>query len=276
MAGISASDVAKLRKMTGAGMMDCKNALTDADGDFNKAVEFIRERGKAIANKRTDREAKEGVVLSKISDCGKFGALIILNCETDFVAKNDDFVAFAFRILDLAVENRPANLEELLALNMANQSLSEKVIEQSGIIGEKIELAHYQFVADEQVMAYIHSGNRLATLAAFNVAAVDEQLYKDVVMQIAAMDPVAIDKGDVSQEIRDEEFKIGREQARLEGKPEQILDKIAEGRLNKFFTEKTLLNQEFIKDNKMNVGEYLKAANKDLTVTAMVRCTLND
>lgn len=275
MAGISASDVAKLRKMTGAGMMDCKKALTDADGDFDKAVEFIRERGKAIANKRTDREAKEGAVLARISECGKFGGLIVLNCETDFVAKNDDFVAFASKILDLAIEKRPANLDELLALSMDDMTLADKVTQQSGVTGEKIELAHYEFIQAEQVMAYIHSGNRLATMAGFNQAGHDEQIYKDVAMQIAAMDPVAIDKEDVAQEIRDEEFKIGREQARLEGKPEQILDKIAEGRLNKFYAEKTLLNQEFIKDNKMNVRQYLQAANKDLTVTAIARYTLS-
>lgn len=275
MAEISAADVAKLRKMTGAGMMDCKKALADAEGDFNKAVEFIRERGKAIANKRTDREAKEGVVLSKVSNCGKYGAMIVLNCETDFVAKNDAFVAFATSILDLAVANRPANLDALKALPLDGASVEEKVTQQSGVIGEKIELSFFEAVTGEQAIAYIHPGNRLATLASFTVAGADMQVYKDVAMQIAAMDPVAIDRNDVPQHIRDEEFKIGREQARLEGKPEQMLDKIAEGRLNKFFQEKTLLNQEFIKDNKVNVGQYLKAVNKDLTVTAILRYTLN-
>lgn len=275
MAEISAADVAKLRKMTGAGMMDCKLALTDAAGDFNKAIEFIRERGKAIANKRTDRDAKEGVVLSKISDCGKYGAMIVLNCETDFVAKNEAFVAFANSILNVAVANRPANLDALKALPLEGTTVDEKVTMQSGVIGEKIELSFFDNVAGEQVIAYIHPGNRLATLASFNVAGIDMQVYRDVAMQIAAMDPVAIDRGDVPQEIRDEEFKIGREQARLEGKPEQMLDKIAEGRLNKFYQEKTLLNQEFVKDNKVNVGQYLKSNHKELTVTAFKRYTLN-
>lgn len=275
MAEISAADVAKLRKMTGAGMMDCKKALADAEGDFNKAVEFIRERGKAIANKRTDREAKEGVVLSKVSNCGKYGAMIVLNCETDFVAKNDAFVAFATSILDLAVAKRPANLDALKALELDGASVEEKVTQQSGVIGEKIELSFFEAVNGEQAIAYIHPGNRLATLASFTVAGVDMQVYRDVAMQIAAMDPVAIDRNDVPQHVRDEEFKIGREQARLEGKPEQMLDKIAEGRLNKFYQEKTLLNQEFIKDNKMNVASYLKSAHKDLTVTAFLRYTLN-
>jgi elongation factor Ts len=275
MADISAADVAKLRKMTGAGMMDCKVALTDAAGDFNKAIEFIRERGKAIANKRTDRDAKEGVVLSKISQCGKFGAMIVLNCETDFVAKNDDFVAFATKILDVAVSSRPENLEALKALPLEGMNIEERVTQQSGVIGEKIELSFFDFVTGDQTIAYIHPGNRLATLASFNVAGLDLQVYKDVSMQIAAMDPVAIDKGDVPQEIRDEEFKIGREQARLEGKPEQILDKIAEGRLNKFYQEKTLLNQEFVKDPKVSVGAYLKSNHKELTVTAFKRYTLN-
>ncbi|MCF8295628.1 MAG: translation elongation factor Ts [Bacteroidales bacterium] len=275
MAEISAADVAKLRKMTGAGMMDCKLALTDAAGDFNKAIEFIRERGKAIANKRTDRDAKEGVVLSRISDCGKYGAMIVLNCETDFVAKNEAFVTFANSILNVAIANRPADLDALKALPLEGTTVEEKVTMQSGVIGEKIEVSFFDCVAGEQVIAYIHPGNRLATLASFNVGGLDMQVYRDVAMQIAAMDPVAIDRGDVPQEIRDEEFKIGREQARLEGKPEQMLDKIAEGRLNKFYQEKTLLNQEFVKDNKVNVGQYLKSNHKELTVTAFKRYTLN-
>jgi elongation factor Ts len=275
MSEIKAADVAKLRKMTGAGMMDCKVALAEANGDFDKAVEYIRERGQAIANKRADREASEGAVIAKISDCGKTGAIISLNCETDFVAKNNDFVKLAHAICDLAIANKPASLDELKELSLNGTKIADKVIEQSGVIGEKIELSYFEKIEAEQVIAYIHPGNKLATLAGFNVSGMDMQVYKDVAMQIAAMDPVAIDKDDVSEKIREEEFKIGREAARLEGKPENMLDKIAEGKLQKFYKERTLLNQEFVKDNKLSVGQYLKTNHKDLTVTSFKRFTLN-
>lgn len=275
MAQIKAADVAKLRKMTGAGMMDCKKALTEAEGDFDKAVELIRERGQAIANKRADRDAKEGAVISKVSADGKKGVIISLNCETDFVAKNEDFVKFAYRIVDLALNNNPENLDVLLSLDIDGKKVADKIIEQSGVIGEKIELSYYETVNSEFVQAYIHPGNKLATLVGFTQDGVDHQVYKDVAMQIAAMDPVAVDKNDVSQEVRDEEFKIGREMARNEGKPEQMLDRIAEGRLNKFFKERTLLNQEFVKDNKQTIRQYLQAQNKDLSVTEFKRFTLN-
>jgi elongation factor Ts len=275
MADIKAADVAKLRKMTGAGMMDCKKALKEADGDFNKAIEIIREKGQAIANKRADRDATEGAVIAKISDDGKLAAIVSLNCETDFVAKNDSFVQLATAIADVALANNPANLDELKELNVEGMKIAEKVMEQTGVIGEKIELAYFDKITAEQVVAYIHPGNKLATVAGFNVAGMDTQIYRDVAMQIAAMDPVALSKEDVPQTIQDEEFKIGREQARLEGKPEKILDKIAEGRLNKFFKERTLLNQEFVKDNKKTIAQYLKEQNGDLTVTSFKRFTLN-
>jgi elongation factor Ts len=275
MSEIKAADVAKLRKMTGAGMMDCKVALAEANGDFDKAVEYIRERGQAIANKRADREASEGAVIARVSGCGKTGAIISLNCETDFVAKNNDFVTLAQSICDVAIAHKPASLDELKELSLNGTKIGDKVTEQSGIIGEKIELAYYEKVEADQVIAYIHPGNKLATLAGFNVAGMDQQIYKDVAMQIAAMDPVAIDKTDVPEKIREEEFKIGREAARLEGKPENMLDKIAEGRVQKFYKERTLLNQEFVKDNKMTVGQYLKSNHQDLTVTSFRRFTLN-
>lgn len=275
MAQIKAADVAKLRKMTGAGMMDCKKALTEAEGDFDKAVELIRERGQAIANKRADRDAKEGAVISKVSADGKKGVIISLNCETDFVAKNEDFVKFAYRIVDLALNNNPENLDAVLNLDIDGKKVADKIIEQSGVIGEKIELSYFETVNSEYVQAYIHPGNKLATLVGFTQEGIDSQVYKDVAMQIAAMDPVAVDKDDVPQDIRDEEFKIGREMARNEGKPEQMLDRIAEGRLNKFFKERTLLNQEFVKDNKQTIRQYLQAQNKDLSVTEFKRFTLN-
>jgi len=274
MADIKAKDVAKLRKMTGAGMMDCKNALKEADGDFDKAVEFIRERGMAIANKRADRDASEGAVLSKVNKDENKGVLISLNCETDFVAKNDDFVKFAFSIVDIALDNNVNSVEELNELIIDGKKVGDKIIEQSGIIGEKLEIGYFGAINAEKVVGYIHSGNMLATLVGFNQD-IDTQIGRDVAMQVAAMDPVAIDKDDVSKEVRENEFKIGREQARLEGKPEKILDKIAEGRLNKFFKENTLMNQDFVKESKMTVRQHLQNQNKDLNVTEFKRFTLN-
>lgn len=275
MAEIKAADVAKLRKMTGAGMMDCKTALKEADGDFDKAIEYIRERGQAIANKRADREASEGAVIAKASADGKHGAIISLNCETDFVAKNEDFVKLANAIVDKALDANPANLDELKELQLDGVKIGDKVLEQTGIIGEKIELSYFDKIEADTCVAYIHPGNKLATVVGFNKAGIDAQVYKDIAMQIAAMDPVGISKDDVPQSVRDEEFKIGREAARLEGKPEAMLDKIAEGRLNKFFKDRTLLAQDFVKDSKMNVDQYLKSQYKELTVTAFRRFTLN-
>ncbi|MEA3443468.1 MAG: translation elongation factor Ts [Bacteroidota bacterium] len=274
MADIKAAEVAKLRKMTGAGMMDCKKALKEAEGDFDKAIEYIRERGMAIANKRADREATEGVVMAKVSSDNKLAAIVSLNCETDFVAKNEDFKNFVLSIINLALAKSPSNLEELKALELDGKTVDEKVTERSGITGEKMELAYFDSIKAESVISYIHMGNKLATIAGFNVAGLDAQIYKDVAMQIAAMDPVAISKDEISAKVRDDEFKIGREQARLEGKPEKILDKIAEGRLNKFFKERTLLSQDFVKDNKITVDQYLKSQNKDLTVTSFKRFSI--
>jgi elongation factor Ts len=275
MATITAADVAKLRRVTLAGMMDCKKALEEADGNFDKAIEIIRKKGQAVANKRADKEATEGVVLSKVTSDGKMGAMIVLNSETDFVAKNADFIGFANKILDSALAANPANLEALKALPMDGSTVGEKVIEYVGIIGEKLELSYYEKVEAEHVQAYIHPGNRLATLVGFTKANIDLQVYKDIAMQIAAMNPVAVDKDDVPQTVIAQEIEIGKEQARRDGKPEEMLEKIAQGKLGKFFKENTLLNQDFVKDNKMTIGQYLKSVNKDLTVTVFKRFTLN-
>lgn len=275
MAEISASEVAKLRKTTGAGMMDCKNALQEAEGDFDKAIEIIRKKGQAIANKRADREAGEGVVLAKTSDDNTYGAMIALNCETDFVAKNDNFVSFAASLLDRALEVKPASLDELKSAQMGNVTISEKLIEQIGIIGEKVELSAFEAVEAAAVQAYIHQGNKLATLVGFTKAGIDQQVYKDVAMQVAAMSPVAVDKDNVPEKVKQQELEIGMEQARREGKPEAMLEKIAQGKLAKFFKESTLMNQEFIKDNKMTIRDFLKSIDKDLTVTAFKRIALN-
>ena len=269
MADIKAADVAKLRKATGAGMMDCKKALQEVDGDFDKAVEEIRKKGKAVANKRADREASEGNVQAKVE--GNFGALISLNCETDFVAKNEDFVKFTASILDLAMAEKPANLDALNALTMNGKTVSEIIIDQTGTIGEKLELAYYESITAEKVQAYNHPGNNLACMVGFNKADVDEQVAKDVAMQIAAMAPVAVAESDVSEEIIAQERRIGREKALMEGKPENIVDRIADGMVKKFLKEATLLNQEFTKNSKITIDQYLKESDKDLTVTDFKR-----
>ncbi len=269
------ADVVKLRKVTGAGMMDCKGALADADGNFERAVEIIREKGKLVANKRADRDAAEGVVLAKISGDKKFGAMLVLNCETDFVAKNENFVAFADSILNAALENNADSLETLKSFNLNGRSIEAQVTEQTGVIGEKIELSYYNKINAETVVGYIHPGNKLATLVGFNKAGVDVNVAKDVAMQVAAMAPVAVDKDSVSQEVIEKELAIAKEKFRLEGKPEAMLDKIAQGALNKFFQESTLLNQVYVKDGKISIREFLTQNDKGLTVTAFDRYTLN-
>ena len=269
---ISAADVMKLRKATGAGMMDCKNALTETDGDFDAAVQIIREKGKAIANKRADREASEGVVLSKAA--GNKVGMVVLNCETDFVAKNEGFVKFADSILDLALASDVTTLEGALALEMEGRTVADQVTEQTGIIGEKLELKHFEVIAAEYTVAYIHPGNKLATMVGFNKET-ETQVGKDVAMQIAAMNPIAIDKDDVSADVVEKELEIAKEKFRQEGKPENMLDKIAQGALNKFFKESTLMNQAYVKDAKMTIKDFLGSADKDLKVTAFSRYSLD-
>ncbi len=275
MSQIKAADVAKLRKMTGAGMMDCKNALGETDGDFDAAIDILRKKGQKLASKRADREASEGAVLAKTSSDNTYGAIVALNCETDFVAKNIDFVKFAQNILDIAIENKPANLDELKSLEINGKKIEDEIINQIGVIGEKLELSYFESVTGEFVSSYIHPGNMLSTIASFNKSGFDEQVGKDIVMQIAAMSPVALDKDDVPEEVIAKEIEIGKDQAIQEGKPADLAEKIAKGRLNKFFKESTLLNQQFVKDNKLTIKDYLVKTNKDLTVTGFKRFTLN-
>ena len=275
MAAINAADVAKLRRVTLAGMMDCKKALEESYGNFDKAIEIIRKKGQAVANKRADREASEGVVLSKVSSDGKTGVMIVLNSETDFVAKNADFLALANKILDLAVTKKPANLDGLKSLQMDGGKVGDKVIEYIGIIGEKLDLSYFEKIDAAHVQAYIHPGNRLATLVGFTKSGIDVQVYKDIAMQIAAMNPVAIDKDLVPESVIAQEIEIGKEQAKRDGKPEEMLEKIAQGKLSKFFKESTLLNQDFVKNNKITIRQYLQSVSKDLTVTEFKRFTLN-
>ncbi len=274
MADIKAVDVSKLRKITGAGMMDCKKALQESNGDFEKAQEIIREKGQAVANKRSDRDATEGVSLAKVSDDGKRGVIVVLNCETDFVARNKDFVTFAWQLVDLALNENPGNLDEFKKLEINGKSAEEAVTEQIGVTGEKMELPYFEKVEAEQVVAYIHPDNKLSALVGFNKKLDDIQTGKDIAMQVAAMDPVAVDKNDVPQDIIDKEKEIGMHQAKEEGKPENLLEKIAEGKLNKFFKESTLMNQEFTKESKKTVRQYLQEKDKDLSVASFKRYSL--
>jgi elongation factor Ts len=268
MADIKAADVSKLRKATGAGMMDCKKALQETDGDFDKAVEAIRKKGKAIANKRADREASEGAVLAKVN--GGFGAMLSLNCETDFVAKNETYIAFTQSILDVAMAEKPANLDALKAISMNGKSIEEMVTEQSGITGEKLELAYYSVIEAPYIIAYNHFGNNLATLVGFSKE-VDEQVAKDVAMQVAAMSPVAVSGDDVPTETLESEKRIGREKALAEGKPENIVDRIAEGMVKKFLKENTLLSQEFTKNSKITIEQYIKQSDAEAKVSGFLR-----
>jgi elongation factor Ts len=264
---ISAKDVKQLRDQTGAGMMDCKKALAEAEGDFDKAIEILRLKGQKLSLKRADREAKEGAVIAMVSDDHTNGVVIKLSCETDFVAKNEDFVAFATAIAQLALDNFPATIEELLALPYEGVTLGEKVTEQVGAIGEKIEVAEYERLEAPMITNYIHMGNRAGVLVGLSKASDSfESAGKDVAMQIAAMKPVAVDESGVSQEILDKELELGKEMARQEGKPEEMVERIAKGKMNKFLKENTLLPQAFVKDSKKSVGEYLKSVDSDLTV----------
>ena len=275
MGTINAADVAKLRRITLAGMMDCKQALQESEGNFDKAIEIIRKKGQAVANKRADREAGEGVVLSKVLTGGKLGAMIVLNSETDFVAKNSDFIALANNILNIALANNPATLEDLKSLKLDGTKIADKIVEYIGVIGEKLELSYYDKIEASHVQAYIHPGNKLASLVGFTKAGHDIQVYKDVAMQVAAMNPVAVDKNDVKPEVIAQEMEIGKEQARRDGKTEAMLEMIAQGKLTKFFRDSTLLNQDFVKDNSMTIRQYLQSIDKDLSVTAFKRYTLN-
>jgi elongation factor Ts len=273
---ITAADVSKLRKMTGAGMMDCKKALTEANGDFDAAIDIIRKKGQAIANKRSDRDASEGVVLSRVTADGKKGAILVLNCETDFVAKNESFIALAQSILDLALNSNAANVEDVMGLTLDGIAVKDVITHQIGVIGEKLDLPYYDVIKAESVVAYIHPGNKLATLVGFNKGGVEIQVGRDVAMQVAAMNPVSVNRDSVPQSVIDKELEIAKEQTRLEGKPEEMVEKIALGRLSKFFKESTLLEQIFVKDGKISVKEYIQKADKELTVTEFRRYSLNN
>ena len=272
---ISAADVNKLRLKTGAGMMDCKKALIETNGDFEAAIDYLRKKGAKVSASRSDREAKEGVVIAKAASNGKKGIVIELNCETDFVAKNADFVQFAQSIAELALEKEPASLEALLELPLAGTKLSESIIDQTGKIGEKIGVSKYSFIEAPRVIAYIHANYKLGVLVGLSANETGiEEAGKDVAMQIAAMNPVAIDKSDVDTSTIKRELEIAKEQIRAEGKPEEMVEKIAQGKLNKFYKDSTLLNQEFVKDPSKSIAQMLDSVSKGLTVTAFKRIQL--
>jgi elongation factor Ts len=273
---ISAADVNKLRQMTGAGMMDCKKALTEAGGNFEEAIVILRKKGQKVSSSRADREANEGAVVTLTNSDATFGVLVALTCETDFVAKNEEFVALANQIAGLALQNNINSTEALMEVKIDGLSLTEKLIEYTGKIGEKISIGRYETMAAPGVVTYVHSNNKLGVLVALNQAASAEATLagKDAAMQIAAMNPVAVDKNDVDPTIIEREIEIGKDQARQEGKPENIIEKIALGKLNKFYQDNTLLNQAFVKDGSLTVAQMLDKAAKGLSVTAFKRIAI--
>ncbi len=275
MAEIKAADVAKLRNITGAGMMDCKKALQESEGDFDTAIDILRKKGQKVANNRADRAATEGAVIAKTSDDKKKVAIIVLNCETDFVAKNEDFVQFAHEIAATAVSSDATDIDTLKAKAYKNYTIGDEVINKTGVIGEKVDISFVSVIDAAYTVAYIHPGNRVASIAGFSKV-IDENAAKNIVMQIAAMAPVAVDKDNVPQSVIDKEIEIGKDLAIQEGKPEAMAEKIAIGRLNKFFAESTLINQQFIKDNKMTVKDYLHSVDKDVKVVDFKRYALGN
>ncbi len=273
---ITAQEVKKLREMTGAGMMDCKKALTEAGGDFDKAIENLRKKGQKLSEKRADRETTEGTVFIKTNAEQTEAYLVSLTCETDFVAKNEDFQKMGNTIIDMVAEQKPADIEALKAMPMDGLTVQEKLVELIGKIGEKLEISDYETISGEKVVSYVHAGSKLGVLVALkNVGSSDaDAAGRDVAMQIAAMNPVALDKEGVDSSVIEKEIEIGKETARQEGKPEEMLEKIAQGKLNKFFKENTLLSQAFVKDNKVTILQYLDSVNKGMTVVEFKRVAI--
>ena len=276
MSAISAQDVNKLRTMTGAGMMDCKKALTEANGDFEKAIEILRKKGQKVSASRSDREAKEGSVFVKVSDDKKEAILVALNCETDFVGKNEEFQSLGKLITETAFANKPKTKEELLQLKAGNLTINEKITELVGKIGEKIEISEYVHMKGEAVVAYIHAGSKLGVLVSLKgVNGKDvTEAGKDVGMQIAAMNPVAVDESSVDKTTIEKELEIAKAQIIAEGKPANMVDKIAQGKLQKFYKDNTLVHQAFVKDNGKTVAQYLDSVSKGLTVAEFKRVSI--
>lgn len=273
---ISAADVNKLRQATGAGMLDCRKALVESEGDFEKAIDFLRAKGQKVAANRSDRSANEGVAIAKASADNKTGIIIQLSSETDFVAKNQEFIDFANDIADAALNNLPTDVDALKALSLGGATIGDKLMEMVAKIGEKIDISAYEKVNADAVVPYIHGNYRIGVLVGLNQAYSEaiQEAGKDVAMQIAAMNPIAIDENGVSQETIDREKAIAIEQIVAEGKPADMAEKIAAGKLNKFFKDNTLLPQPFVKDAGISIADYLKSVNKDLTVTSFKRVAI--
>jgi elongation factor Ts len=274
---ITAAEVNKLRQQTGAGMMDCKNALVEANGDFETAIDILRKKGQKIAAKRGENDASEGLVLAQATADGKAGVVLALNCETDFVAKNDGYMKLVQSFLDIALTNLPASADALKALAYDDKlTVADKITEQIGVVGEKLDLSSYALLNADKVVAYNHPGNQLATLVGLNSASdAAEDAGKQVAMQVAAMNPIALNKDGVDARTIEREIEVGKELAIQEGKPADMADKIAQGRLAKFFKENTLLSQEFIRDNKFTVESFLESTEKGLTVSDFKRIALS-
>jgi elongation factor Ts len=269
---ITAADINKLRQQTGAGMMDCRKALTESNGDFEAAIDYLRKKGQKVAALRGDREAKEGVIIAKTAYDNKTGFIINVSCETDFVSKNAEYVDFAISIMDAAIANNVKSIDELNAVKLGNETVADKLNEQVAKIGEKISVSKFERVEAEYVAAYIHGAYRMGVLVGFNKDAGDAG--KDIAMQIAAMNPIAVDQSSVAPEVIAREKNIAIEQVKAEGKPAEMAEKIAMGKINKFFKESTLLAQPFVKDANKSVADYLKSVDADLKVTAFKRVAL--
>lgn len=273
---ITAQDVNKLRQMTGAGMMDCKKALTEADGDFDKAIEILRKKGQKVSASRSDKEAREGSVFIQSGDDYKEAVLVALNCETDFVAKNEAFQGLGKLIAKAAFEHKPADREALLKIGVGDLTVEERIVELVGKIGEKVEISEYVHMQGEKVVPYIHAGSKLGVLVALKgVNGKDvTDAGRDVGMQIAAMNPVAVDESAVDKSVIEKELEIAKAQIIAEGKPANMVDKIAQGKLQKFFKESTLLHQIFVKDTSKTVAQYLEGVSKGLTVAEFKRVSI--
>lgn len=273
MGKITAIEVNKLRKVSGAGIMDCKKALIESNGDFNLAIEVLRKKGQKVAAKRADRESSEGAVIAKVSSDFNKGVIISLNCETDFVAKNEGFLELANNIAEAALECE--NLDELLNCKIKSITVSDKLLEQTGVIGEKLVVGNFEKLSSNYVGKYIHAGNKIATLSglSLNIDGIEE-VAKNIAMQAAAMNPIALDENGVDKQTIDKEIEIAKDQLRLEGKPEVLLDNIAKGKLKRFFKDNTLINQDFIKDNKQSVSAYIKSFNEELKIVGFKRVSL--
>ena len=273
MSKISAADVNKLRKATGAGMMDCKKALVEAEGDFDTAVEVLRKKGQKVAANRADRDSSEGVVIARVNDDATVGVIVSVNCETDFVAKNESYVSLANQLADVALTHD--SLDSFLAADFNGMSVADKLTEQTGVIGEKIEIGGFERLEGAFVGSYIHAGNKIATLTSLS-AGVDgaAEAAKNVAMQAAAMNPIALNEEGVDAATVEKEIEIAKDQLRQEGKPEAMLDNIAKGKLKRFFKDNTLVNQAYIKDGKQSVSDYVKSVDPGLSVTGFKRVAL--